>query len=141
MEKAKAGFKTIGFDVQADKDSTSQGGEKAFSGLIEDGLKDLKAANRFGDKPEDQEIALLAILKAGGAYLPIDTSYPAPRVQFLLDDAQVPVVISGDRNVKYESVVQVMDKLQRAGVARVGRPGGRFFCRCLACAPHRAKTG
>lgn len=31
-------------DVQADKDSTSQGGEKAFSGLIEDGLKDLKAA-------------------------------------------------------------------------------------------------
>ncbi|MCU1759144.1 flagellar hook-length control protein FliK [Pseudomonas sp. 14P_8.1_Bac3] len=31
-------------DVQADKDSTSQGGEKAFSGLIEDGLKDLKSA-------------------------------------------------------------------------------------------------
>jgi len=31
-------------DVQADKDSTSQGGEKAFSGLIDDGLKDLKAA-------------------------------------------------------------------------------------------------
>ena len=25
-------------------------------------VKDLKAANRFGDKPEDQEIALLAIL-------------------------------------------------------------------------------
>ncbi|WPN48770.1 MULTISPECIES: flagellar hook-length control protein FliK [unclassified Pseudomonas] len=31
-------------DVQADKDSTSQGGDKAFSGLIDDGLKDLKAA-------------------------------------------------------------------------------------------------
>ncbi|MBH3444289.1 flagellar hook-length control protein FliK [Pseudomonas moraviensis] len=31
-------------DVQADKDSTSQGGEQAFSGLIEDGLKDLKSA-------------------------------------------------------------------------------------------------
>lgn len=31
-------------DVQADKDSTSQGGEKAFSGLIDDGLKDLKTA-------------------------------------------------------------------------------------------------
>ncbi|UEB97411.1 flagellar hook-length control protein FliK [Pseudomonas sp. HN2] len=30
-------------DVQADKDSTSQGGEKAFSGLIDDGLKDLKS--------------------------------------------------------------------------------------------------
>ena len=30
------------------------------------------------------------------------------------------VVISADRNVKYESVVKVMDTLQRAGIARVG---------------------
>ncbi len=30
------------------------------------------------------------------------------------------VVISADRNVKYETVVKVMDTLQRAGVKRVG---------------------
>ena len=30
------------------------------------------------------------------------------------------VVISADRNVKYETVVKVMDTLQRAGIARVG---------------------
>ena len=30
------------------------------------------------------------------------------------------VVISADRNVKYENVVKVMDTLQRAGIARVG---------------------
>jgi biopolymer transport protein TolR len=30
------------------------------------------------------------------------------------------VVISADRNVKYETVVKVMDTLQRAGVQRVG---------------------
>ena len=30
------------------------------------------------------------------------------------------VVISADRNLKYESVVKVMDTLQRAGVQRVG---------------------
>jgi biopolymer transport protein TolR len=30
------------------------------------------------------------------------------------------VVISADKNVKYESVVRVMDTLQRAGIARVG---------------------
>ncbi len=35
-------------------------------------------------------------------------------------DALVPVVISAERNVKYEAVVQVMDVLQRAGVQRVG---------------------
>ncbi|AWY40680.1 flagellar hook-length control protein FliK [Pseudomonas putida] len=32
-------------DVQTSKDSTSQGGDKAFSGLIDDGLKDLKSAS------------------------------------------------------------------------------------------------
>ncbi|WP_394787648.1 ExbD/TolR family protein [Rhodoferax sp.] len=35
-------------------------------------------------------------------------------------DAATPVVISADRSVKYESVVKVMDTLQRAGVQRVG---------------------
>jgi biopolymer transport protein TolR len=34
--------------------------------------------------------------------------------------ANTPVVISADKNVKYETVVKVMDTLQRAGVARVG---------------------
>jgi biopolymer transport protein TolR len=35
-------------------------------------------------------------------------------------DAAAPVVISADRSVKYESVVKVMDLLQKAGVQRVG---------------------
>jgi biopolymer transport protein TolR len=36
------------------------------------------------------------------------------------NDAKIPVVISADKSVKYESVVEVMDKLQRAGIQRVG---------------------
>ena len=35
-------------------------------------------------------------------------------------DAATPVVISADRNVKYEAVVKTMDALQRAGIQRVG---------------------
>lgn len=35
-------------------------------------------------------------------------------------DANSPVVISADRSVRYETVVKVMDRLQRAGVQRVG---------------------
>ena len=34
--------------------------------------------------------------------------------------AEVPVIISADKSVRYESVVRVMDVLQRAGVRRVG---------------------
>ena len=35
-------------------------------------------------------------------------------------NADTPVVISADRNVKYEAVVAVMNTLQKAGVKRVG---------------------
>ena len=35
-------------------------------------------------------------------------------------DANVPVVISADKTVRYENVVRAMDTLQRAGVKRVG---------------------
>jgi biopolymer transport protein TolR len=35
-------------------------------------------------------------------------------------NADTPVVISADKAVKYDSVVRVMDTLQRAGVRRVG---------------------
>jgi biopolymer transport protein TolR len=36
------------------------------------------------------------------------------------DDKSIPVVISADRTIAYETVVKVMDSLQRAGVQRVG---------------------
>ena len=39
-----AGMATL-LDVQGDKSSTGQGDDKAFSGLIDDGLKDLKSAS------------------------------------------------------------------------------------------------
>ena len=36
------------------------------------------------------------------------------------DGGQVPVVISADKSIKYETVVKVMDTLQKAGIERVG---------------------
>ena len=39
----------------------------------------------------------------------------------------VPVIISADKSVRYESVVRVMDTLQRAGVRRVGAVGETRF--------------
>jgi biopolymer transport protein TolR len=35
-------------------------------------------------------------------------------------DPKRPVLIVGDKNVKYEAVLQVMDELQRQGVERIG---------------------
>src|SRR5581483_9699606 len=39
-------------------------------------------------------IGLLGILKAGGAYVPLDPTYPQQRLAFLLQDAQMPVVLT-----------------------------------------------
>jgi len=45
----------------------------------------------------------------------------AASVKTLVGDSDnTAVVISADRTVKYETVVKVMDSLQRAGIARVG---------------------
>jgi amino acid adenylation domain-containing protein/thioester reductase-like protein len=42
----------------------------------------------------DMVIGLLAILKAGGAYVPLDPSYPSERLAFMLEDSQLPVLVT-----------------------------------------------
>ncbi len=45
-------------------------------------------------RSEQLLVALLGVLKAGGAYVPIDPAFPAERQQFMLDDADVAVLIT-----------------------------------------------
>ncbi|MFJ9034287.1 amino acid adenylation domain-containing protein [Streptomyces sp. NPDC102274] len=42
----------------------------------------------------DMIVGLLAILKAGGAYVPMDPGYPFERLQFMIRDSAVPVVVT-----------------------------------------------
>src|ERR1035438_2521838 len=41
-------------------------------------------------------VALLGILKAGGAYVPLDPAYPSDRIQYVLDDAHVMLLLTHD---------------------------------------------
>ena len=46
------------------------------------------------ERSVEMVVGILAILKAGGGYVPIDPAYPADRIAFILEDAQVPVLLT-----------------------------------------------
>ncbi|MEG4226170.1 amino acid adenylation domain-containing protein [Microcoleus sp. N9_B2] len=45
----------------------------------------------------DLIVALFGILKAGGAYVPLDPAYPQERIEFMLSDAQVAVLLTQEK--------------------------------------------
>lgn len=46
------------------------------------------------DRSVEMIIGLLAVLKAGGAYVPLDPQYPRNRLNFMVNDSQVKVIIT-----------------------------------------------
>ncbi len=46
------------------------------------------------DRSLEMIVALLGILKAGGAYVPLDPAYPAERLEFMLQDAQISILVT-----------------------------------------------
>ena len=102
--------------------------------LITTGVVDLPKVGKAAQRPTSVVEVIVApneklrLRLDGGEAQPTSLATLAAAVKKLqAGNAQVPVVISADRNVKYEAVVQAMDVLQRAGVQRVGlavRQGG-----------------
>jgi biopolymer transport protein TolR len=95
--------------------------------LITTGVVDLPSMGKSKQRPE--HVVEVVVGTDESVKLRVDGKEPtavaanklAARVRELqAGDANTPVVISADRNVKYEAVVKVMDTLQRAGVLRVG---------------------
>ncbi len=46
------------------------------------------------ERTVEMVVGLLAVLKAGGAYVPLDPGYPSERLAFILEETQVPVVLT-----------------------------------------------
>ena len=96
--------------------------------LITTGVVDLPSVGK--SKPRPEHVVELIVKSDAVFRIKIDgqkdgVAVPlgkiAERVRELqAGDTNTPVVISADRNVKYEAVVKLMDTLQRAGIQRVG---------------------
>ncbi len=94
--------------------------------MISPSVVDLPSVGKAAKQPDkviqiviqkDERLELISEGKTNTATL----ANIAPSVKQLVgDENNTAVVISADRNVKYETVVKVMDSLQRAGIARVG---------------------
>jgi amino acid adenylation domain-containing protein len=62
--------------------------------LLTAGIKSGELVGIALDRSIETIVAILGILKAGGAYLPLDLSYPAERLAFMLKDARVSVLLT-----------------------------------------------
>jgi biopolymer transport protein TolR len=94
--------------------------------MITPSVVDLPSVGKAARQPDkviqvviqkDERLQLVSNGKTNSATL---TSVAASVKGLVGDGDNTAVVISADRSVKYDTVVQVMDRLQRAGIARVG---------------------
>ena len=49
------------------------------------------------DRSPEAIVAIFAVLKAGGAYVPLDPAYPEDRLAFMVEDAQIAVLLTQTR--------------------------------------------
>jgi tyrocidine synthetase III len=58
----------------------------------------IKPGDKVGvmmERSERMILAIYAIIKSGGAYVPIDITYPVQRIQYMVQDSEVKLVITG----------------------------------------------
>ncbi|NEO47068.1 MAG: amino acid adenylation domain-containing protein, partial [Moorea sp. SIO4A3] len=49
------------------------------------------------ERSVEMVVGLLAILKAGGAYVPLDLNYPSLRLRYMVEDAQLPILLTQEK--------------------------------------------
>jgi amino acid adenylation domain-containing protein/thioester reductase-like protein len=60
------------------------------------------------ERNQDMIIAILAILKTGSAYVPLDPCYPQERINYILDDTQVTMILIDEHN--YDKIASIFQQ-------------------------------
>ncbi len=58
------------------------------------GLRKEESVGIYLERSFNMIVALLGVLKAGGIYVPLDLSYPEKRIQYMLDDANINILLT-----------------------------------------------
>ena len=74
----------------------SKAGELAAF-LAKQGVRPKQLVAICVERSAEMVIAMLAVLKAGGAYVPLDPAYPRERLEFILDETEVKVVLAQEQ--------------------------------------------
>ncbi|WP_051342284.1 amino acid adenylation domain-containing protein [Pseudonocardia spinosispora] len=83
--------------------------------LVELGVRPERRVALLMNRSIELVVAMLAVHRAGGAYLPIDPGYPARRVDFMLRDAAVSVLITDlERTIAVPSGIEVVELPDRS---------------------------
>jgi biopolymer transport protein TolR len=97
--------------------------------LVSPGVIDLPRAGKSNTKPDayievqvrqNGELRLRTVNAGDAQERRIGRRDLASNLKELRAGSDLPVVISGEKQVRYESVIDVMDELQKQNVARVG---------------------
>ncbi|WP_162624772.1 non-ribosomal peptide synthase/polyketide synthase [Streptomyces cadmiisoli] len=91
--------------------------------LVSHGVRPEDRVAVMMDRSADLVVALLATVKAGAAYVPIDPTYPADRIAFMLADARPALLVTQQAHVRAdipEERVVVDDPATSAELADLG---------------------
>jgi amino acid adenylation domain-containing protein len=58
------------------------------------GVREESLVGVWMERSIDMVVAMLAVLKAGGAYVPLDPAFPRDRIDFMMEDAALAVVVT-----------------------------------------------
>ncbi|MCX8500981.1 MAG: amino acid adenylation domain-containing protein, partial [Alphaproteobacteria bacterium] len=95
-------------------------------GLLEHGVRTGEIVALHAVRSIDQIVAVIALLRAGGACLPLDTSYPRERTDYMLSNSKARLFLGTGESHKFDSTTGVQHlpvrSLEEAGARCDPRP-------------------
>ncbi|WBW99495.1 non-ribosomal peptide synthetase [Oceanirhabdus sp. W0125-5] len=76
--------------------------------LVEKGIESEKIVGILVEQSIEMIVGIMGILKAGGAYLPIDPNYPDERINYIIKDSKVNVILTDDEENKFSNLSDII---------------------------------